>query len=530
MNKFANSKFSKIIKCIIFLLFLILPCMIMYFFSDNMHYYANSENIIPFRFEPNFFNPEHGRYVASATTLFFCHLLPEIINVHPSIVRTPLISSIIILISTIIFSMIAYGFLLFNKENDKSKCWKWLCCYIVTFLILFTKKFDFFAHKDFIEFCEYLGSLMPYLTSVAIAIYVFTKERPLTKPIFILFLIANFFTGLTVEQMNIPYYLFLSVITLFVATNYLKNKTEDKKKIAKTFIYALALNTISCALYYIRPCDHAFIHVYISIKDFIPVFCIILKRVIGSYLPMHIFLVIGIISVALIKNQQNQNKKLAFMITLNSLTLLFFYFAGFYYIMTCRAGSVVYDIFNYPKYYTFYFAIVMFETFVLWGCFANCVSSGKKNIILSFGIILAILLSNCSYLKNYAQNIEIEKKWNDQEIVLQYKIESIVMEQAGQETIILPYVDSAFVHYNILHFIRFLAIIHYPDLKNLKTIIMDKNDNTIPKMLENEPLQTDVDFSSLLKHKIRKFEGEYSFNYEFLKEENNKIYFEKIYL
>lgn len=59
---------------------------------------------------------------------------------------------------------------------------------------------------------------------------------------------------------------------------------------------------------------------------------------------------------------------------------------------------------------------------------------------------------------------------------------------------------------------------------------MDKNDNTIPKMLENEPLQTDVDFSSLLKHKIRKFEGEYSFNYEFLKEENNKIYFEKIYL
>lgn len=49
-------------------------------------------------------------------------------------------------------------------------------------------------------------------------------------------------------------------------------------------------------------------------------------------------------------------------------------------------------------------------------------------------------------------------------------------------------------------------------------------------MLENEPLQTDVDFSSLLKHKIRKIEGEYSFYYEFLKEENNKIYFEKIYL
>ncbi len=49
-------------------------------------------------------------------------------------------------------------------------------------------------------------------------------------------------------------------------------------------------------------------------------------------------------------------------------------------------------------------------------------------------------------------------------------------------------------------------------------------------MLENEPLQTDVDFSSLLKHKIRKFEGEYSFYYEFLKEENNKIYFKKIYL
>ena len=219
------------------------------YYANMYNPFTNSEIIIPFRADLSLLNPEHGRYMASFFSNFLSREIPAIVNIHPQDIRVPFILPITIIISFLIFAGIGYGFILFKEKKDKTDMWFWLSCYIVAFFLLFNRKTEFFELKDFVVFFEYCSSLIPYLTSFSLVIYLYTTEKTPSKAIYALLLVSTFFTGITIEQINIPYFLFISTMTLLYIYDYCKTRSnKSKAKLLKIFLYAFCINMFSCFL------------------------------------------------------------------------------------------------------------------------------------------------------------------------------------------------------------------------------------------------------------------------------------------
>lgn len=482
-------------------------------------------------FGRTFFAPEHGRYFATSFLSLMTEHLPRILNIHFFDLRTTLIALTTTIFRIIVFSIIAYGFLLFSKKKNKN-IMLWAFCYIITFLLLFNEKFEYF-HTDFVVFCEYIIGLIPYFISYSIILFMLINDKFNSKPLFLTGLLSIFFAGLTVETVNVSYLIFLCGITLFVVINNLR-ENEDKEKREKrifTFVSFLIANLAACILYYIRPIDHFVVEKNITISDTFAFLTEVFQKIITDYLPFYILIFVGILLINRYrKNLQYSNKRLVFAILFNTLSLIITYFLGFYYVFS---KYEFHYMLQEPKYFMTFAAIIIFQIFVLWGYFF---SAGKNNtshrqFLLSTAFLTVLLFLNYHYLAGYTENLTVTKQNAIEKREKLFSFEKILINQAGKEEIIVPAISeetedirSSFIDID-RHVLNCLIIINYPDFKNLKKVIIDYNLPVNIETKNNSDLSnSDFKFSEHLKHKIKKYEDDYHVFYRIDKVENNKVY------
>lgn len=215
-----------IIKLPLFILILLLPIVTMFFSFPEIPLNDHDFGVLYGR---NFLNPEHGRYIATCFGHFLVEQLPVYLNIHVSDLNVSVFLWVKIFISTIVFLLVSFGFILFSDKN-RSDIWIWLLCYNFSFFILYNNRFFFFSIFELTVFLEYIAGLIPYLIFLCGVYYFYSKEKIPTKPIYILILLSAFFSGITVELLNVPSLMLLSFITLLVIVDYLKSDKPDTAK------------------------------------------------------------------------------------------------------------------------------------------------------------------------------------------------------------------------------------------------------------------------------------------------------------
>ncbi len=481
----------------------------------------------------NFLNPEHGRYIATWFGNFLIEQLPVILNIHVSDLNVSVILGVKIFVSITIFSLVSYGFLLFFDKKSKKDIWVWLLGYIASFLLLFNHNSNFLWFPEITAFLEYIAALIPFLIFLSGIIYFFTKEKVPTKPIFILILLAAFFSGITVEVLNVPSLMTITFLTLFVFMDFYKSdkKNDIKKQRFNFFLALFCIHLFSVILYYINPTDHEFVTEYILSVQWKQHMLECFSILVSKLLPFHILnlVTIGLILI-LRKNQQSQNIRFISSVVLSNLCLLFFYFVVLFFIF--RFVNISFSLyFEEMKNFIPYITVLLFNNFLLLGYLVSSYTSlnEKKLYILKILAIVIVILTNFKFIdKKFSIYQEMQANGAERRQQI-YQIEKAIVKQRGKNTIIIPSKNSDY-------FIAFdnpagsycytLFTLYYPDFKNVKTIVTDKN--LAPEELTEEE-KKNLKFSNLLPHKIIKFEDDYNISFEKEKEENSKIYYKRIY-
>lgn len=287
---------------------------------------------------------------------------------------------------------------------------------------------------------------------------------------------------------------------------------------------------ISCIIYYLNPADHGFVnkHVFFSLmQDFLPQFAEVYAI---KLLPFHIVNIVfwGLIFFFREKNDNfKQNVRFLSCTLINNLCFLFYYFVVSYIIL-CFVDVEISDFYYGLKAYIPYIAILLFYNFMLTGYFLeNCTNKEKFNrFFIKIIPVFFILLLNFQGLTNYFQTLNSHKINNIKEKELIYRIEKSVIQQAGQDSIIIPAksLESAFGLGRQLRIMTLFAANHYPDFENLKEVTVDQNIE--PAQLSDKEKEN-LKFSNLLKHKIQKLDKNFNTYFEIKKEEQNKTYYIK---
>lgn len=514
MNRgFSLTKIAEIFKKLFLIFLFILPAFCMYY-VDCVMPITSHEIFIPYG--KSIFQPEHGRYVASFLYNFLFEKLPVILNVHVADLRTTWIAVVAIFSSVVIIAVISYGVILFSNKENKLKINYWIIFYLLTFFILFNTRTEIFLHRDLIEFFEYPCSLIAYLPFLCMVFCFFVKDKLPSDMEYVLFLILAFFTGITLEQINIPALLFLSSITLIVGIEYLKSKDNlFLKQKLKVFSVALLVNCISFVLYYVHSSDHIPVDKYMTLFGSLGFFREITKRVILDYWIAYVFMALGMIAILLSKKQEGH--KLILSIIINTISLFIYYY------IVCYGIFCFYDVTNLLencKYFLMLLCILIFQNFVLWGYFFNTnVVNFKpsKHVYLSLAVIYLSLFfylyKDLTPLKNF---LEYHRQ-------RQYYFEKCLIQEAWKKDIVVPNFEAGNIDRNLLYS---LFILHYPDFEEVKTVVMDKNFILEDVMDKEEISKGKLKFSNFPKHRIMKYKGEYFFSIEKVKEDENYAYYE----
>lgn len=476
----------------------------------------------------DFLHPEHGRYIATWFGNFLIERLPVLLNIHVSDLNETIILGIKSFLFTIIFSLVSFGFFLFFDKKNKKDIWIWLLGYIVSFFIFFNRDLFFLNFIETTVFLEYIVALIPFLIFLSGIIYFYTKEKIPTKPVFILILLATFFSGITVELLNIPSFIFISLVTLFVLIDYLKSDKLNllKKQRFKLFLTIFFVHIFSIILYYINPTDHQLINKemflfywevhLLSVQDFFVI----------KLLSFHILNIVGMILILISrKNELEQNIRFISSVVLINFSFLFYYTIVLYLI-------IFYFLFYYEEKFLYpYIVILLFNNFTILGYLISSYTSleGKKLCISKILAIILIVLTNYEFInKSFVKNYKEIKNGCKEYSQIVYQIEKSVIKQRGQETIIIPAKDFNLTPSDDIRSSYYIvwAILYYPDFENVKTIIFDAN--LEPDELTEEE-KKNLRFSDLLPHKINKFQGNYDSLFEIKKEkkEGSRVYFKK---
>ncbi len=526
MKKSLKNISSVIIQFIFFIVVFFIPIKIL----PIPFLYANvMGSDLGFLYGRTFLNPEHGRYIATWFGNILMERLPVLLNIHPLDFNCPFILTVKIFLSIIIFSTVSYGFLLFFDKKNKNDIWIWLLGYIVSFLLLFNHKSNFLWFQEITIFLEYIVAIIPYLIFISGIIYFFTIEKIPTKPISVLIMLAAFFSGITVEVLNVPSLMFITLVTLFVCIRFLRSERTNviAKQRFNFFLSLFFIHLFSVILYYINPNDHEVYNRHI-LSDFWNFSFAAWRFIFLDLLPFHILnIVTAVLILILRKKEQKQNIRFISCLSLCHLCFIF----NFTIILCFVLCFVKIDIVSFLgdiKNIDTYVILLLFSNFLLLGYLISSYTSlnEKKLYILKILAIIIVLITNFKFIdKNFSDYTE--KQANDLKHRQQlYKIEKSIVKQRGKDTIIIPTKNFNYKYYmDFSHFVL-LSVIYYPDFQNMKTIVTDEN--LAPEEL-TEKEKANLNFSNLLPHKINKFEGDYHIFFEKEKEENSKVYYKRLF-
>lgn len=394
-------------------------------------------------FKRTFFNPEHGRYIATFINNLFTDRLAFFFNMHPNEFNTTVtihFKAILIVILCLLFSNL---FFIFKKEDDKKSNIlnfqfsnpAYILAYIFTFLFLFNQPQIYdctlldLAFTNTIFF-EYPMSLLPCTIFFAIFTPYFIKNFMPDKNNYILLLITTFFMGLTVEAVNLP----LVIIFGFLALYFFFNKNFKLKTLGLFAVFG-----ISVLFYFSHGADHSpdyggnfYSYLTNEFTHFLKIYC---DNFISHYLLLIIPVVILLGLIAHL-NKSKETKRFLFLeISVISATQLFLFSTflfGYHYAEPFWAG-----------FFKFVYICDMFILITLYMAISylifNCINLKKiKNDFILAGILfLIICIFNNLFIFSYPDTInkarDKEKTFREQ----MYTIEKSAISTNG-ETIPVP--------------------------------------------------------------------------------------------
>lgn len=443
MNKkilFGNIFF---VSAIIFSIFTIIFCI----FYDVL-----TAHDLVFSYGRTFFEPEHGRYLATFTNNVLTERLPEILNIHPNdfqlIVINP-IKAVLIIISCLYIANAAF---LFKKDNVlklPASNFAFTFTYILIFLLLFNDNFFFNYDSSYYSvfentvFFEYPMSIFVYVFVLSICLYLFVKREQLSKTNYIILLIASLFLGTSVDPVTLPVFAGWGIMALYFIVLILKAfiKKEDMQNIKQKCLYIIPVYlsyAIGLYLYYRRPPiehepdygNYTFYEYIVNnivpfIKSYINYF---LKQDSVLLIPIFLVLIVGFFIC-----KKEDMKKLIQFVVINILGFFIFYAA----IFIIGYNGDDYWI-SFTKWINIYKVITLFYLLAVIGFICDIGKfekyADKIKIILCI-IILAVFHRNL--IIEYWQNIE-EKRAETKELrTVAYKTEKIATT-LDNENIVVP--------------------------------------------------------------------------------------------
>ncbi len=508
------------IRSFFFLILLLSFLLVLYCF----HYNNIVGHDLIYGYGRTFFNPEHGRYIATFINSTFTEHLPYIFNIHPNNFQTIVIVPIKAIVIILFCLVFANSFFIFSKKENEILKFDFeniafLVVYILSFLVMFNQTYFFYGIHSFFAatqntiFWEYSCSLFYYIILFNLIGYHIVNKKFPNKKNYILILLFTFLAGLSIEIVNAPIFFTLTVLYITFLINYKQFNKQTNLKILLVYgIYILSL-----LIYYAHPNDssinygnmlHFNEYFYAEILNFAKSY---LKDFIIPSLLLLIPIFILIITIAVNKNISSKKSIILFILTC-VFSIIFLYLSTFifgYYNFESRNFWIIEH-----KWICMYRVMFLYLLILIAGFYTDklFIYDEKKNIINKTILGIVVL---CIFFKpliiDYYDEISDWRTYQKNDRTYAYIIEKYALIQ-DSDYITIPIknipdmlvLDSIYSEWRLFN----LKYLHYPELNSKKAIIYDENAKIDETIFDENELK-ELNFNKLLKHRIHKNEMGY---------------------
>ena len=458
-----------------------------------------------------FFEPEHGRYIASYLNHILTEVLPEIFNIHPMDFQNIFVSPLKILVIILCFLCLSNTAFLFSKDNNTLlkppvSNIAFTAVYAVIFLILFNDNYFFSNTRVYFNifqntvFWEYSASIWLYVLFSGIIGFYFVKKESFSNFNYAVLLICAFFLGISVEVLNLPAFALLSILGIYLFL---------KKELNRGYIILFAVYTASLLCFYANANNHAPVYRY----DFFTYLTVNIIPFITGYITEFIgqssilllpIAVLFILNSFIYKNtEESAQRCLIFTASGTAGFMIFFalmFFGGF------TDARNYHQWYVYEKFIYVYKTVLLFYLLFVLSFFLDS-RKIKPNISSLIKIIVCILVLTVFHknlIIDYYQNINKTVQYYKALKTAAYKSEKYAAE--GKENfILLPKHFKTFKHElafykNSCGFQTYLHSVH-PEI-NKNEIVFSRKFSSSVTFSEKE--LEELKFSNLLKHKMHR--------------------------
>ena len=222
----------KIIHILFFLLVIILSFFCVVYFTK---YDVLIGHDLVFSYGRTFLEPEHGRYIATFTNSLLTEVIPEYLNIHPNDFKPAFVSPFKGILLILICLLISFSTFIFSKKRtifqiifSPANTIIFLLVFLATFnnFFFFSNSYPYFAINESTVFFEYPCSFLVFIPFISLLAYYYSNHiNPNKNTFYILYFLA-FFTAISIDVINLPTFIFISIIGL-------ASLIENKNKLCK---------------------------------------------------------------------------------------------------------------------------------------------------------------------------------------------------------------------------------------------------------------------------------------------------------
>lgn len=406
----------KIIYGILLFLIILISFINILFF---MRFDILTEHDLEYLYNRDFFNPEHGRYLATFLGSLVTEKIPDLLNMHTNDFQ-PIYSSGIKGIFIILMCLvIANSGFLFKKDNSqKFFNLAYISTYVILYLLLFNC-FFFYENRQFevyfnvlenTVFFEYPLSVLWYTILMSSLCYFWINKKDISIPQYIWLLLNTFLVGISVEIINLPTLCALSCLLVVLA---IKKKDILQNMLFKKFIGVYLTFIAGFIAYFIKPNDNTISYDNLILEDWIKLkFFDFLKDYFQNFILNHSILIIFsiiLLAVILYINKRKQRKnglEFPIFIFINFFSFLAFYFSVFLLGVNEDSGYFYIDIFKWQNVYK---TITLFYFILIIGYFIDStlnIESKNSNKIKTILCVIVLLIFNKYLVVDYYSNMQ----------------------------------------------------------------------------------------------------------------------------
>ena len=341
--------------------------------------------------------------------------------------------------------------------------------------------------------------------------YLVNKQAFATIPRkwYIAILITAFFTGISVDPVNVPVFVMLTIIGIQLL---IKHKIEPEKFVLKNFLGVYLAFFIGYLIYFTRPIHHElnyhnltflqYVHEY-----FVP-YCIEFYNYfikVELYIPaISLLLLISLLLFKQIgKNYKNRNQFI-FIIAVCVFTYILFEFSIF--ILGFHFGKSYF--YSMDKWIIIYRVIELFNLIVIFGYLIDAnqhINEKTSNIIKIALCIIVLLIFRNKLIIDYEHNLITAANLSKEIRISAYKLEKLAIEEKTKDYIVpKKYKDPYYNHIFFLEedFCSFAIYVNNVHPEITKSIYITYSDNIDDDSILTEDELKELKFSNLLQNKM----------------------------